>query len=149
MSRLLIRATIQLNNVSKKKERGKGNLNINFGNIKYYLTKWTEGMGSFGCWASPLFPTIRFGHSEHFRWRISWRIGREKCLTVFDEDLNDFVAELDVHDGGYRLLTRPQQSWTEADANVGGCHLWKKYYFINSSCWNYYVFTITQNFEFE
>ena len=48
--------------------------------------------------------------------------GREESLAVLDEYFYHFVAELDVHDGGHRLLSRPDESGTEHHAQVGGRH---------------------------
>ena len=39
-----------------------------------------------------------------------------------DHDLDHHVSELDVHDGSHRLLLRPEQGGSEADAQVGDGH---------------------------
>ena len=39
-----------------------------------------------------------------------------------DHDLDHHVGELDVHDGSHRLLLRPEQGGSEADAQVGDGH---------------------------
>jgi len=41
---------------------------------------------------------------------------------VGDHDLDHYVGELDVHDGSHRLLLRPEQGGSEADAQVGDGH---------------------------
>ncbi len=43
-------------------------------------------------------------------------------LVVLDENLNDDVAELDVHDGCDRLLLRPHQRRAETHAQVRHAH---------------------------
>ena len=47
---------------------------------------------------------------------------REEPLAVLDEDGDDLVAELDVHDRGHSLLARPQQSGAKHHAEVRGRH---------------------------
>ena len=46
----------------------------------------------------------------------------QQRLPVLDEDLDDDVGELDVHDGGHGLLLGPEERGTEADAEVGHGH---------------------------
>lgn len=41
---------------------------------------------------------------------------------VLDQDLHHNVLELDVHDGGHRLLLWAEQSWAEDHAQVGDGH---------------------------
>ena len=41
---------------------------------------------------------------------------------ILDEDLNDNVGKLDVHDGGNGLLLSSKQSRAEADAKVRDGH---------------------------
>ena len=57
---------------------------------------------------------------------LGWRVGVGFCLQqrlpVLDEDLDHDVGELDVHDGGHRLLLGPEQGGTEADGQVGHRH---------------------------
>ena len=57
---------------------------------------------------------------------LGWWPGVRFCLQqrlpVRDHDLNHHVGELDVHDRRHRLLFRPEQGGTEADAKVGHSH---------------------------
>lgn len=41
---------------------------------------------------------------------------------MLDEDLHHDVLELDVHDGGHRLLLWAEQRGPEDHAQVGHCH---------------------------
>ena len=98
-----------------------------------YLTKRAEGVRPFGGRAAALFTAVHFRHSDHFRRRphhfrrrLDRRVHRKKFITVFDQDLDDLIAELDVHDGGHGLLARPQKRRAEADADVGRCHLFQR-----------------------
>lgn len=50
------------------------------------------------------------------------RTARRDLFVVFDHDLDDDVAELDVHDGGHGLLFGPQQSRPETHAQVRHRH---------------------------
>lgn len=82
-------------------------------------------MGSFRGRASPLLPAVDL-RSTNFRRGLDGRVRGEELITVFDQDLDDLVAELDVHDRGHGLLPRPEQRRTEADADVGRSHLVKE-----------------------
>ena len=83
-------------------------------------------MGSFRGRAPPLLAAVDLRRpTSDLRRRLDGRVGREELITVFDQDLDDLVAELDVHDGGHGLLSRPQQGRPEADADVGRRHLVK------------------------
>ena len=46
----------------------------------------------------------------------------QQGLPVGDHDFDHHVGELDVHDGSHRLLLRPEQGGSEADAQVGDGH---------------------------
>ena len=46
----------------------------------------------------------------------------EEPLAVLDEDSNDLVTELDVHNRGHSLLSRPQQAGAKHYAEVRGRH---------------------------
>ena len=50
-------------------------------------------------------------------------LSAEDLSPVLDHDLDDDVGELDVHDGGDRLLLCAQQRGAEADAQVGDGHV--------------------------
>ena len=53
---------------------------------------------------------------------VGVRLGLEQSGPVLDEDLDHDVGELDVHDGGHRLLLGPEEGGTEADGQVGHRH---------------------------
>ena len=50
------------------------------------------------------------------------RLGGEDELAILDEDFDDDVCKLDVHDGGHRLLLGPQQGRPKAYTQVGHRH---------------------------
>ena len=52
----------------------------------------------------------------------NWSFCLSDLSPVFDEDLDDDVGELDVHDGRHRLLLGPEQRRSEADAQVRDRH---------------------------
>ena len=89
-------------------------------------------MSSFWSRASPLISVVKLRRPQDLRRRICGRICRKELIRVFDEDLDDFVAELDVHDRRHGLLSRSKEGRAETNSDVRGRHLddeQKKNYF--------------------